>query len=183
MSFLLGMFLAVTGCNVTGKGNVDVYVSKYDNLTRHSMSPAFVSAVDPSFGRMLTDFEIGAFYVKGSDKKSLFFVVLMNEIATIESLGINIDGKRHEFSSNSLTERDIDFDYGLNSSIKSTSIKKFRVPVNIVQAMLDADSVIIRVNTPTEYMDGDFKYDCDLGSLYNDYICQSFSRFNADYLN
>ena len=176
------LFLTAAGCNVTGKGNVDVYVSKYDNLTRHEMSPAFVSTVEPSFGRMLTDFELGAFYVTGEQTESLFFVVLMNEIATIESLGINIDGTRHEFKSNSLTQREIDFDYGLSGSIYSTSMKKFKVPVSIVQDMLDAESVIIRVNTSNEYMEGDFKYDCELEGLYNDYACHSFMRFNASYL-
>ena len=174
--------IGLSACSLPTLKSNEVIRTYYNNSTRYTMPPAAISEENQSFGKYLADFQLGAYYVKEEKHEQLYFIVAIAEEEDIESLGIAIDGNHYGYITNQATSKKRHVYPGLNGIFYMTSVKKFNVPSDILEDMINGQEVIITVKTSRREMKGDFKYDCHLGTLYKKHVCQAMKAFYDNHI-
>lgn len=96
-----------------------------------------------------------------------FLMVRVFDIVGIESVGIDIDGRKFEYYTDDSEEFDID-GYG------GQSTQMFRVPHNVLLSMTEGKRVIVQVRTSRGFLEGDFTASgCDKSLSW----CSYFRKF------
>ena len=176
MILACGILAGCVESPTTSWGAVSVDVSAYDGTVRKWVEP---SPVPPTTGGSKGGLlYLGLLYVEGAEDVAL--IVGTSEIAEIQSVGLNIDGKLHELSSDSPTEFNV---AAASAGGAAASQKHFGTTVDVLKKMVTAERVIIQSRTASGLSEGDFTSHCD----QNDFLgfknpCMAFRDFVAEHI-
>ena len=140
--FALSLLVVISGCATTSGTNPVVGYSGFDNAKTVSINPhgnACASMVCTG---------LGAQWSSSRPESAILIVQVFNEYATISRAELNIDGKKVTLSSVQAVT-----DFSSPSSVMRESSKGFGVQMSVIEDILSAKSVWLRVYTPTGYVE------------------------------
>ena len=140
--FVVALVLVFSGCATTSGTNPIVEYSGFDNAKTVSINPhgnACSSMVCTG---------LGAQWNSSNPDSAILIVQVFNEYAAISRAELNIDGKKVTLSSAQNVT-----DFSSPGSTMRESSKGFGVSLSVIEQILSAKRVWLRVHTPTGYIE------------------------------
>ena len=159
-----------------------IKITEYGPARHYALRPAPLAAVHPHWHSKLAPFELGAYYINDPAQNELHLLIALADRAEIEALGITIDETKYTFISKAPTRQTARLYPALHGLLAVTSVKKFDVPVELIEDMLQGRKVLLEVRAAAKTYTADFSYDCQRGGLYHHYGCQTFTEFYLRHL-
>ncbi|MCP3129259.1 hypothetical protein [Shewanella sp. KJ2020] len=142
MLFVIALAFVISGCATTSGTNPIIGYSGFDNAKTVSIDPhgnACSSMVCTG---------LGAQWNSSNPDSAILIVQVFNEYAAISQAELIIDGNKVTLSS---AQTVTDFSYP-GSAIRESS-KGFGIPFSVIEQILSAKRVWLRVHTPTGYIE------------------------------
>jgi hypothetical protein len=140
--FVVFLVFVVSGCATTSGIDPVIGYSGFDNAKTVSINPhgnACSSMVCTG---------LGAQWNSSNPDAAILIVQVFNEYAAISRAELNIDGKKVSLSSAQTIT-----DFSSSGSAMRESSKGFGIPLSVVEKILSAKRVWLRVHTPTGYIE------------------------------
>lgn len=157
-SLIIITFTLLTGCMASMPNTIDSATSSFDGSRQITMQPGFVYTSDDfsSWGY----FKLGLTWLSKHEDKIIITAEIPNAITSINSdkgLRFNIDGQITTISSAQIfTDFDVD---RIQSTTYKSSTKLFIVEKSLLDKILSASDVKVRLHTNEGYLDGDLLAD------------------------
>lgn len=138
--------LILSACATTSGSDPIVGFSGFDNAKTVSISPH-----GNACSSMLCT-GLGAQWNSSNPESAILIVRVFNEYAVINHAELNIDGKKIELASVQTVT-----DFGTPSTGIHESSKAFGVPLTVIEQIISANKVWLRVSTPSGYIEDPVK--------------------------